>query len=230
MRRGRVAQVGVAVAVLTLTMGCGKHYLDQYRFSDRTMAIVFLEPPSPELRHGWYNIDVGGNAIQTVVQAGAKVAKEREASRAMRRFDSAAVNVDMPALLAARTLERAARYLGTKMVGTVDSADYVLELTMTDFGIDARSNSATYLFAKAEAVLIDRRSGREIWREDVSGRDRLTPYVIGTKSVPSAIFTAATLNQVSVAEFQAALEQLMTVTSGWITDELREDLRDVRDK
>ncbi|MEX2154902.1 MAG: hypothetical protein WD825_16285 [Gemmatimonadaceae bacterium] len=215
---------------LALVAGCGKHYLNQYDFSDKTLALVYIEPPAPELLHGWYNLDVDGNAIQTVVQAGAKVAKEVEARRASARLDSAAQRVDVASRLAQRTLERASRYLGTRMVVTPDGADYVLEIHMRSFGIDARSNRATYLFTRAEAVLLDRKTGREIWSEDVRGTDRLTPYVVGTRSVPSAVFTAATLHTVTVADFQEALEQLTTYTSNLITNELREKLRDVRDR
>lgn len=222
---------GVAAAiVLALVAGCGKHYLNQYEFSDKTLALVYIEPPAPELLHGWYNLDVDGNAMQTVVQAGAKVAKEVEARRASARLDSAAQRVDVASRLAQRTLERASRYLGTRMVVTPGGADYVLEIHMRSFGIDARSNRATYLFTRAEAVLLDRKTGREIWSEDVRGTDRLTPYVVGTRSVPSAVFTAATLHTVTVADFQEALEQLTTYTSNLITNELREKLRDVRDR
>jgi len=222
-------RIAFAVAVF-VAAGCGKHYLNQYEFSEKTLALVYIEPPAPELLHGWYNLDLGQNAVQTVVGAGAKAAKEIEARRASARLDTAALQVNVSARLAQRTLERASRYLGTRTVSTPDGADYVLEIHMRSFGIDARSNRATYLFTRAEAVLLDRKTGREIWAEQVRGSDRLTPYVIGTANVPSAIFTAATLHTVTVADFQEALDQLVTYTSNLITSELREKLRDVRDR
>lgn len=221
---------GIAVMPLILA-GCGgKHYLAQYQFAEKTLGLVYIDPPAPILRHGWYNIEPGHTIVQTAVNVTASVAKEVEARRASARLDSAAAGVDIPARLAQRTLERASRYLGTRPVVTPESADYVLEIHMRSFGLDARSNSAAYLFTRAEAVLIDRRTGREIWSEDVRGTDRLTPWVLGTANVPSAIFTAATLHAVSVADFQQALDQLVTFTSNLITNELRENLRDVRDR
>ena len=220
-----------ALALTFLSAGCGgKHYLAQYEFSDRTLGLVYIEPPSPELLHGWYNVDVGNSALQTVVNAGASVAKEVQARKARARLDSAVVMVDVSGRLAERTLERASRYLGTRPVETSSNADYVLEIHMRRFGLDARSNNAAYLFTRAEAVLLDRKTGREIWSEEVDGSDRMTPFVVGTASVPSAVFTAATLHTVSVAEFQQALDQLVTYTSNLITEELREKLRDVRDR
>ncbi len=223
-------RIAVAVSVLALA-GCGgKHYLQQYTFADRTLALVYIEPPEPHLLHGLYDVDVNGNALQTVMQASAKVAKEVVARRASARLDTAARRVDVSGRLAQRTLERASRYLGTRTVPTRQGADFVLEIYMRSFGIDARSNQATYLYTRAEAVLIDRRTGREIWSEDVRGSDRLTPYVQGTLDAPSAIFTAATLQTVTVRDFQEALEQLVTLTSNVITAELRDKLRDVRDR
>jgi hypothetical protein len=222
----RVALVLVAVAVLG---ACGgRHHLEQYNFAGRKLALVYIDPPAPELRHGWYNVRPSDNMVQTVVRAGASVAKEIEARRASHRLDSAAARVNVPALLAQRTLDRASRYLGMRAVQNADSADYVLEIQMRSFGIDARSNNATYLYTRAEAVLLDRDTGREIWNEIVYGQDRLTPWVHGTANVPSVVFTAATLHTVSVADFQEALEQLTTYTSTLITNELRDKLRDVR--
>ena len=218
------------LALLATQVACGKHYLEEYRFSDRTLGVVFIEPPEAELRHGWYNVDPGGSALQNVVQAGAKVAKEFEARRALARLDSAEQNVDVTSLLANGTAQRASRYLGTQAATEVNTADYVLEVNMREFGIDARSNHATYLYTRAEAVLIDRRTGREIWSQKVKGSDRLTPFIVGTMDAPSAIFTAATLHTVSVAQFQRALEQLVVYTSNLIASELREDLRDARER
>ena len=222
--------IAAAVALLAAA-GCGgKHYLAQYQFSDKTLALVYIEPPSPQLLHGYYNIGATANAVQSVVRAGAGVAKEVEARKASARLDSAVTRVDVPSRLAQRTVERASRYLGTRPVVSSENADYVLEVTMRSFGIDARYNTAAYLYTRAEAVLLDRHTGREIWSVRVNGSDRLTPWVRGTNNIPSAIITAGTLSQVTVEDFQQALEQLVTYTSNLITNELREKLRDVRDR
>jgi hypothetical protein len=220
----------VVSAAAVISLGCGgKHYLANYQFADKTMALVYIEPPAPQLLHGWYNLNLGDNAVQTAVRAGAGVAKDVEARRASAKLDSAVLRVDVASKLAQRTLERASRYLGTRPVVTPDGSDFVLEIQMRRFGIDARSTHAVYLYTRAEAVLIERRTGREIWSEEVQGSTRLTPYVIGTRNVPSAIFTAATLHTVTVDDFAEALDQLVTYTSNLITSELREKLRDVRD-
>ena len=224
-----VIRVAGSLLALVFATACGgRHHLDQYHFSNKRIALVYIEPPAPELLHGWFDVRPSESTVQTVVRAGASVAKEIQARRASARFDSATVHVDFQARLAQRTLERASRYLGTRAVTTPDSADFVLEVQMRSFGIDARSNHATYLYSRAEAVLLDRRTGREIWHRNVRGRDQLTAWVHGGGIVPSAGISAITLATVSVADFQEALEQLVNYTSNLITNELRDKLRDVR--
>ena len=223
-------RVVVAVGFLSLSACGGSHHLNQYTFSGKTLALAYVERPAPELLHGSLDLDAQENAIQAVMRAGASVAKEVVARRARSRFDRASRRIDIDSLLAVRTLDRASRYLGARPTGSLDDADFVLELEVRSFGVDARSNNATYLFSRTEAVLLDRRTGREIWNVDVRASDRLTPSFEGNQNVPSAIVTAATLHQVTVRDFVEALEQLTTLTSNVITNELREKLRDARDR
>jgi len=152
----------------------------------------------------------------------------REGRRANARLDSATSRVNIPAALAQRTLQRASRYLGTRPITDESQADYLMEVRMSRFGINAKADEAAYLFTFAEAVLIDRRTGREIWNVNIHGRDRLTPYIESDSRIPGSVITASTLGSVSVADFQNALNQLMDSSSNLITNELRAALRDVR--
>ncbi|HJQ20022.1 MAG TPA: hypothetical protein VJ867_06720, partial [Gemmatimonadaceae bacterium] len=229
--RGGVAKALVALVPLMFSWGCGnKHYLAQYNFSNRALALVFIEAPEPRLLHGYYDVGNTVDALQSVARAGGAVAKEVSARRAMARFDSAADRSQFEDNIAGLTLNRASRYLGTRAINSEQGADFVLEVTMHTLGLDARSNNAAYMYASAEAVLLDRRTGREIWSTRVSGNQRLTAWVHGTDHIPSSVITAGTISQVSVDDFSNALDQLATFTSRLITDELRDKLRDVRDR
>lgn len=232
-RRNRAslrALLGIAGSAFVASSCGGGHHLAEYPFASRTLAVVYLAPPSPELLTSYYDLGNSQNPVEAVVRAGADVAREREGRRANARLDSATSRIDIPTVLAQRTLQRASRYLGTRPVTDENQADYLMEVRMRRFGINAKADEAAYLFTFAEAVLIDRRSGREIWNVDVHGRDRLTPYVQSTNPIPGSVITASTLGSVSVADFQGALNQLMDYSSTLITDELRSALRDVRNK
>ena len=222
-------RVIAAASICASLPGCGGgHHLAEYPFASRTLAVVYVAPPAPELLTSYYDLGNSQNPLEAVVRSAADVAREREGRRAQARLDSAASRIDFPTVLAQRTVQRASRYLGTRPVADENQADYLMEVRMERFGINAKADEATYLFTFAEAVLIDRRTGREIWNVNVHGRDRLTPYVEVSSPIPGSVIAAGTLGSVKVADFQNALNALMDYSSTLITNELRAALRDVR--
>src|SRR3954465_9190909 len=125
-----------ACGVALVAGGCGGgHHLAEYPFSSRTLAVVYIAPPSPELLTSYYDLSASQNPVEAAVRAGADVAREREGRRANARLDSATSRIDIPAVLAQRTLQRASRYLGTRPSTDENTADYLLEVTMERFGI-----------------------------------------------------------------------------------------------
>ena len=226
--RQPIRRAASALALAAGLLGCGgHHHLAEYSFTDRTLGLVYVTPPAPALRTGYHDASASGNPVTAVLQASGDVAREVEARRARVRLDSAAARTNIPDVLARRTVERAGRYLGMRPASPADDADFVLEVQMRSFGIDVSRESAAYLYSNAQAVLLDRRTGREIWSVAVNAHDRLTPFVDGP-SGSSGVITAGTLRTVSVADFQQALDQLATLSSNRIADELRGALRDSR--
>jgi hypothetical protein len=216
---------------LLATAACGgHHHLGDYTFAERSMAVVIVAPPAPGLLTGGYDVRASDDPIGAVLKAGSVAAKDVEARRARARLDSATARVGITGDLAQRTLERTSRYLGTRPISSASDADFLLEVHMRSFGLDARSATAAYLYTNAEAVLLDRRTGREIWNIKVHGTDRLTPRVRGTNQLPGAgaIITAGSLRTMTVDDFQQALDQLADLSSNLMADELRSALRDVR--
>ena len=225
--RHGLQRLAAILAILGLA-ACGpKHHLDQYTFAGRRMALVVIAPTAPGLLESSYVLRADDDVVGTVVQAGATAMKNVEAGRARARLDSASSRAALADALARRTVERASRYLGMQPVQEAADADFLLEVHMRSYGIDVRGRGAATLYTNAEAVLLDRRTGREIWNARVRGTDRLTPRVLGDR-LPGTIITAGTLHTVTVADFQDALDQLMQLSSNVIADELRESLRDAR--
>ena len=216
------------LAAVVVLGGCGpKHHLADYDFANRSITVVTSTPAYPELRTGGVGID-GADPVQAVIQAGSRVAKEVEARRARTRLDSAAAAVDVGRRMGERTADRAGRYLAATPV-TSGPADFTLEVWVTDFGLDARAwDAAAYLYTNAEAVLIDGASGREVWSVRVWAREAMTPAIFDSGPVPSDAITAGSLMIVSVEDFQRVLERLADLSSDLVTNELREELRDVR--
>lgn len=224
--KGIGATLAVALASAALA-ACGGHNLAEYDFADRTLAVVYFSEPIPELWTGDLDLE-GDNPLEMVVNAGGRVAREVEGRRARARLDSAASRIDLSERMADRTRARASRYLGTRAVESEADADYVMEVDVRRMGLDA-SGRAAYLFVRGEAILLDARTGREIWDAEINGRDRLTPAVWGSEDVLGDIVTVGTLGTVSVDEFERLLTSLTDFVADRISRELRGDLRSARD-
>ncbi len=226
-RRAGVATLA-GVALLTPALeGCSGNHLDEYDFADQSLAVVYFTAPAPRLWTGGVDVE-GDNPLEVVVSAGGRVAREVEARRAQARLDSAAVGVDLAKRMADRTLERAGRYLGTRPVEEESEADYLLEVDIRRLGLDASGHGA-YLVVVGEAVLLDGRTGREIWDADVRGHERLSPALWHSSDVLGDVVTAGALSGVSVAEFEDILGALTDFVADRIGRELRGDLRRARD-
>ncbi|HEX5436548.1 MAG TPA: hypothetical protein VFW98_05295 [Gemmatimonadaceae bacterium] len=227
-RRSALRSITAMFAALAVAACGGHNHLERYSFADRSLAVVYYAPAAPELETGLYNVSHIHTAVDAVLRAGSGVAKEIEGGKARARLDSAATQVDVATRMSQRTLDRVSRYLGTHPVTDRSAADYLLEVNVRDIGIDARGQSAAYLYMNADAVLLDRHTGHEIWDQEVQGTDRLTPFVRGTEHVPTGIITAGALSTVSVADFQQILQQLSDYSADLIINRLRDALWDVR--
>ena len=104
-RYGLRTLAGTAIIAVASFAACGGgHHLSEYPFSSRTLAVIYIAPPAPELLTSYYDLRSSQNPIEAVVRAGADVAREREGRRANARLDSATARIDIPAVLAQRTL------------------------------------------------------------------------------------------------------------------------------
>lgn len=216
--------IGLSLAALA---ACSGHHLAEYDFADRTLAVVYFNAPAPEVHTGGYDVD-GDNPLEVVVSASGRVAREMEARRARARMDSAVARVDLAGRLADRTAERAGRYLGTRPVEDASEADYLLEVDIRRMGLEARRGGA-YTFVQGEVVLLDGRTGREIWDAGVNGHDRVTPGMWDAPGVLGDVVTAGALSGLSVDEFERLLVGLTDYVADRVGRELRGDLRRARD-
>lgn len=218
-----------AVSAAVLLAGCGaSHHLSEYAFAGRPLAVVDTGTPAPVLLTGGSDVDAD-DPLGAVIEAGSRAAEEVEGRRARARLDSAAARLDVGRLMGGRIQERAARYLGSSRADDADASEFLLEVDVDSYGIDARGGDDALLFVRAEAVLLETATGREIWSSVVRGRDRLTPSLAGLDRVPGGAVTAGVLSSLGVDDFERILRQVVEVSADAVTDRLRSDLREARE-
>ncbi len=221
----------VTLSALLGTVACGpSHRLGEYDFRDRTVSVVSEIPRRADVLTGPYFVGgITGDPVRDVLRAGARVYREVESRRLRERLESAATRIDVGHVLEGNTLERVARYLGAHAVGRDEEPDFLLELIVVEYGIDAESwNAAAHFYIEADATLLYAPTGEEIWRKEIDATERIGSAVFGPGRAVRDVVTAATLSDLTVEEIVSALESLADFSGRVITDELREDLRDAR--
>ena len=136
--------------------------------------------------------------------------------------------MDLSARLTARAHERAAFHLRAVPVEKGREADFLTEVLVEEYGIDADSwEAAANFFVHARLVLSDARTGRQIWDTDISSKDRIAPVVFAPGAIRDVI-TARALASQSVEEMVRTLERLADYSADRITERLREALEKVQ--
>lgn len=227
----RILAVVVSAGAVLTASGCSsKQRLGEYDFRGRTLTVVSIAPPHPEVLSGAsWRIDPE-NPVATLIRIGSEIAREVEADRIRARLDSAAATVDVSGRMADRTLQNAARHLRATPVTGTQSVDYELEIRVRRYGIVASSwTSGAYFLIDADLLLLDGKTGRRIWQTDVRGQDpvRFAGSGIDDRSVTNVV-TAIALARMSAGEIQRALESLADFAADQMVDHLAESLDEVR--
>jgi hypothetical protein len=225
------AVYGTALSVaLVAATGCrGTGRLAEYDFRDHTVAVAYDFAPHPDVLTGPWFPRLSDNPLKAAIEVGSRVAREVEASQIRARLDSAVAGVDVVDRMAGRTLERSARLLRMVPVDAERDAEFLVEVMLREYGIDAKDwNAAAHFFVDAEVFLIDAADGTQIWKSHVRSRDPIMPAIFGRGTIVRDVVTAASLASLSVEEIEYALERLADYSADHITGRLRDAVEKVQ--
>ena len=226
--------LGRCVAVIAGLIGTGAAAcastgrLDEYDFVDTAVAVECEFPPYPEVLTGPY-FPRPQDRVHALLRVGGRIVKEIEAEELRPRLDSAAAQVDVSSRVVERTLARAPRYLGAHPTDDVSAADFLIEVVVREYGVDAEEwLAAAHFFVDAKVYLIELETGVQVWEAHVRERDPITPHIFGPGTVVRDIVTARAFANLDVEEIARALERLADYSADRIADRLRESLDEVR--
>jgi hypothetical protein len=190
--------------------------LAEYDFRDRTVGVVSLGSPRPEILTDAV-LDLNfSNPLQAALRIGADVVKEVEASRARGRLDEAALQADVPGRMMDRVLEGVAGELRATPVEDARRAEFEIEVVIKRYGIDAEAwLGPAHFFIESEVVLREASTGRRIWKGNVTEREAISPAVVAAGGVGwpeqvalNDVLTAAGLASLSPEAMVHMLEAL----------------------
>ena len=230
----RVGTIGLGLTLFASIAACqSTGRLDEYDFAQKTIAAVYDFPPYPEVLTGPYFPGHPKDPIHALMRVGSAIAKEVAASGAREKLDSASVMVDIAGRTTERASQRVARFLRADLVADEASADFVFEVRIRDYGIDATTwNAAAHVFVDAEVLLLDGVDGSEIWESRVQEREAIAPHIFGPRPARTLrdIVTAAALANMSTEDMARALEHLADFAADRVSERLRDSLEEVRDR
>jgi hypothetical protein len=209
---------------LLLASGCRHtNRLADYDFREGALAIETTIPSRPGVFTSDFFFYDRGRPMRFFMKLGATIIKESEAEQARVRMDSANARVDVAGILHDRIHERAAGYLNAEPVDRLDDADYLLDVRIRSYGIDAEAwDASAYFKLEAEVLLIDRRGRRLIWETEFEETEPISPAFFGPHGAIKNVITAGAL--AGLTEMTVALEQLAEFSADRITRRLQRDL------
>ena len=219
----------VLMASLSLAlMGCGSsNRLKDYTFRDMTAAALIAVPSEPEVfTDSFLDIDIDpADLLVSALRAGTTLAKEITADQTRARLDSAMAQVDLPEHIMDGTLQRCSQYLHLLPIYDPDRSDFLFDMYVNSYGIDAESwDSRVYFEMDLEVYLIDNNTGLEIWKTRVKEKQPMSGLAFGTTSVAAGnVITAIGLSQLSVEEMVEGFQYLADDTADRVARKLRRD-------
>lgn len=213
--------------VLLTGIGCASaNRLHEVDFEDTSVAVVANIPPRPVVfTDVLYEARLDpDDPLGSIFRVGTAVAKQTEARQAQARMDSALAYVDVADRVARQALHRSAPTLGYRPTNHPDEADFILDIHIASYGLVADSwEAAVHFEVDAEMLLVERRTGRLIWKKHVREVEPVSHAGIGLGATFGNVFTAAALSALSVEEMVVALEHLADFTAARLTATLRHD-------
>lgn len=220
----------VVGALLTLLAGSGcasAGHLAEYDFRGRSVGVVMLNAPRPELlTNEVLEVDLA-NPLQAALKIGGDLVKEVEAARARPRLYEAAGTADVMGRMSERILYGVAGQLRAVPVRDLQEMEYEVEVMIKRYGIDADAwLEPAHFYVEAEVVLRETATGRRIWKGKVTEREAIAPQLLGLSSghggrrngaviadVTNDVLTAAALSSLSTEEMVHTLEALADFAS-----------------
>lgn len=217
-------------AVLLLT-ACASNKLVEYDLREADIAARTFMPPRANVFTDLYNMYINPHdLVGSAMSIGTSVARESQASKARARLDSAMAMVDVPGIIEEEMLFRSAELLNFRPVNEVKLADFVFNVRMQKYGIDARGwEVGTYFIIESEIELIDNQQQRRIWKRKVEAREPLSPRVFGMSSSVENIMDAVTLSELTVDEMAKGMEYLANFAADLFAEKLYNDYVKSRD-
>ena len=221
----KTAWIGLTTAALLLSSCITVNHLDRYNFEASRLAVDMRTPPEPQLNVD-YNVSMDSHsAIISALSVMSNLAKANQANRAREVMRAALMDVDVPEIIRAESFAACSASLGAEQVSSKRRADYVLSISMEEWGIDARSPfSAVSLRIRLVASLYPIFGGELAWRREVTVDQPADPEMFGIGNIIGNMVTATVLYNMTEEDLARGFKELASRTAKRVALQLEQDL------
>lgn len=220
-----VLQVTAVISGAILLAACvTMNRLDEFRFEDRTVAAIILSPPRAEvftISAFWIDTQ---DPVGSALRIGSGLIKEAEARMAQERMERALETVDLAEIIRARTLQAGAEVLRCRTIDDADQADFLFDIEIREYGIDAQSGEAGLSFRmNVQVVLFSTKERSMVWRRQIRENVPISPAVFGMGESAGNVMTVLVLSQLTEEKMAKGFENLAQEAGDCIASRLHKD-------
>jgi hypothetical protein len=230
----RATWAGLAAAALLMSSCMTINRLDKYSFESARLAVEMRTPPEPRLNVD-YNVSMDSHsAVISALSVMSNLAKANQADRARDVMRAALLDVDVPEIITTESFAACSASLGAEQVSSKRNADYVLSISMEEWGIDARSPFSAVslrirlvasLYPVPGSVSAPRGPHDEIaWRREVSVDQPADPEMFGIGNIIGNMVTATVLYNMTEDDLARGFKELASRTAKRVALQLERDL------
>jgi hypothetical protein len=215
-----------AAAVILLLASCATiNRLDRYVIEDASLRTQMRMPPPATLDLGYSSPVDSGNPIGTAIRVGTTIIKASEAAKAEPVMREALRSVDVPVIVLEETSQACAAVLNARLVESGQKADYLLDLDIYEYGIEAPSwSSSVSLHLGMTAIMYHNSSGEIVWRrKHITVDIPASPQMFGLGSAAGDIVSAAVLSSLTVDQLEEGFRRLALESARRVTRILEDD-------
>ena len=139
--------------------------------------------------------------------------------------------VDVPERIRGQVLESCSSYLHYQPIDEAKDADFLFDMYIKRYGIEAKSWSASVDFRiDVEVQLLDNERGVRVWKKRVKEHQPVTRAAFGFPTAAGDVFTAVSLSELTEEELARGFEHLADYAAGRITKKLKDNFVKARSK
>jgi ABC-type uncharacterized transport system auxiliary subunit len=226
----KILAVAACAAFAALLASCATvNRLNRYDFEGASLAADMQTPPEPRV-DVHYDVTLNERMpIYSALSVMTNLAKAGQAEKASQAMRAALASVDVPDILFHESYAACAAALDAEQEHQRMRADYVLKLSIHDWGIRAHSfGSAVSLHIRLTAGLYRTAGGELIWRRDLTVNDPASPAMFGLGQIVGNMVTATVLSEMSAEDLARGFTDLARRSARSVARQLEKDLSSAR--